>query len=207
MDPKSLAIPLAFIMLAAVLCWQLIGAKGKWWLKLIAIVVVPGFGLAVWGSIGSYKGWPTNDGPPEKAVVIATSVREPDPKTGDPGAIYVWLMPLEPITGGSNPLGYASPGGEPRAYKFPYTRPGHEMAEGAERSIRMGRPVAFERTAPQPANPGGGEEGNEETKDVDAPQGVPPPGTPGGSGRHEPGVEFKMYEFPTPSRPRKDTHD
>lgn len=203
MDPKSLAIPLAFIMLAAILCWQLIGAKGKWWLKLLAIVVVPGFGLAVWGSIASYKGWPTTDEPPEKALVLASSVREPDPKTGDPGAIYVWLMPLKGAGTALNPFDYVSPGGEPRAYKFPYSRPSHEMLVGAEQSLKDGKPVVFERQEKGKSSGGTEGEPGEEAEDGEsADDAQPGHGRPGGRPQQGEG-EFKVYELPTPSLPKK----
>jgi hypothetical protein len=204
MDPKSLAIPLAFILLAAVLCWQLIGAKGKWWLKLLAIVVVPGFGLAVWASIGSYKGWPTSDEPPEKALILASSVREPDPRTGDPGAIFVWLMPLkESSSGGINPFDYATPGGEPRSYQFPYSRPAHQMLASADQSIREGRPVVFERLEKRPPSGDEGEPGEEAEGEESVDGAVPGNGRPGGTPPPGGGEEFKVYELPAPSLPRK----
>ncbi len=202
MDPKALAIPLAFIMLAAILCWQLIGAKGKWWLKLLAIVVVPGFGLAVWGSIASYKGWPTTDEPPEKALLLSSAVREPDPKTGDPGAIYVWLMPLKDTGTALNPFDYVSPGGEPRAFKFPYSRPSHEMLVGAEQALKDGKPIVFERGEKGMA---GGQEGEsgEDAESGESADGVPPgEGRPGTRPRPGEGG-FKVYELPTPAPPRK----
>src|SRR5262249_39619041 len=59
MDYRTLAIPLGFILLAALLCWWVIGTKGAWWKKLLAIVFVPTFGLAVWHALPTYLGWPS----------------------------------------------------------------------------------------------------------------------------------------------------
>ena len=145
MDPNALAIPIAFILLSALLCLLLIGSKWDWKQKLALIVIVPAFGLAVWQSIGSYKGWPTTESPPDKALLNGIIIREPDKSINDKGAIYLWLMPFDDGAKPSffNPLGYASPGGEPRCFALPYTRQAHEQLEGAQDLLRRGGRVVF----------------------------------------------------------------
>lgn len=207
MDEKTLAIPIAFILLAAVLCWQLIGAKGRWWAKLITILVVPGFGLAVWASITSYKGWPTQDETPEKAIMLAGAVHEPNPKTRDPGAIFLWLVPLK-NTQGINPLDYVSSGGEPRAYQLPYSRQAHNEVEGAKARMRAGQPVMFERgkkgakgNRGRRGRPGDGVEQPGGPGSQGNPNGAP--GLPGyGTGDDQGG--FSLHQFPTPTSPPKE---
>jgi len=181
MDRYTLAIPLAFILLSAVLCLLLIGSKWAWWQKLALIVIVPGFGLVLWNALGSYKGWPSTDAIPEKSLIYWGLVREPEPKKGDEGAIYIWLMPLDgKIDIPLNPLEYISPGNEPRAYALPYTRRMHEALEAAKAMTREGRPAVLDLT--------GAEEGGDE----DGMQGDPDR------------RDFKVYDLPPPRPPLKE---
>lgn len=205
MDPNALAIPLAFILLAAVLCLLLIGSKWRWWQKLALILIVPAFGLVVWGAIASYKGWPTTADTPEKAMVYWALVREPDPQHGDPGAIYLWLMPMDGReSSGHNPLDYVSPGNEPRAYKLPYSRPGHRGAQRAQKMIREGRPVVFDRTG---KNGGGQGDGDEGDGSGDGAEGQGGPGGPPGYGTEPDRQDFQIYELPPAHPPAKQPED
>lgn len=198
MDPHALAIPLGFILLSAVLCLLLIGSKWKWWQKLLLIVTVPSFGLAVWSSLGSYKGWPTTAAPPEKALVYWVLVREPEPARGDPGAIFVWLTPVEEDASGSlNPLDYDSPGGEPRAYKLPYSRSLHQATETAKNIIGRGQPAVLELHEPRGEEPPGDGEERE--------GGRPSEGGQQGSSPRNPGYgenDIRVYPLP-PALPPK----
>lgn len=199
MDPRTLAIPVAFILLAAVLLLLLIGSKWNWWQKLLLIVVVPTFALAVWSSLGSYKGWPTDSEPPRKAMIFWVLVREPEPG-GDPGAVYLWLRSMDEKSDASlNPLDYVSRGGEPRAYLLPYSRLLHKGADRARGLLKDGKPVVIEfgRKGGRSGEGDGEGEGN---GDGDGEGG---PGGPEGYGV-EPGREdFKIYELPPPQPPRK----
>lgn len=200
----TLAIPLAFILLAALLCWQIIGTKGSWRAKLAAIVFVPMFGLAVWASMPSYFGWPTSEGLPDKGLFVWADVREPDQRTGDKGVIYVWLVPMDDAPDGKNPLGYAKPKGAPRAYVLPYSRRTHEMMERAKRSTAAGRQVVIEPTENgsegdgEPGDAAGsGEPGSEQGQH--GPQG---PGRPG-TGTQGDDIGVRAYELPPPALPPK----
>lgn len=153
----TLAIPIAFIVLAAVLLWCLIGSKGKWWGKLILIIAVPAFGIAVWKSLDSYLGWSTPERLPNKFILIWAEVREPDKK--DPGAIYLWVQSYEPIDS-KNPLDYKPENQEPRTYKLPYSRKWHEQLEAAKALLKKGRGVVFEMKGQGQGNIEG-EEGKE----------------------------------------------
>jgi hypothetical protein len=203
MDDRTLAIPVAFILLSALLCWMLIGARGKWWLKLATILIVPAFGIAVWAAISSYKGWPTADEPPEKAVLLCGAVHEPDAKRDDPGVIYLWLAPL-PEAGAApslNPFDYLSGGGEPRSYKLPYTRQLHDALNGAQAAAKDGRPMMFSRSPKKPGGRGGGRPRSDE----DAVEGEEShPGGAGQNGAQGEGErdEYHFYDLP-PASPQK----
>lgn len=199
MDTRNLAIPFAFILLAAVLCFVLIDPKRwRWWLKLPLVVLVPAFGLIVWSSIASYKGWPTTAELPEKSLVISGIVREPEPARDDPGSIYLWLVPFDG-TSSFNPLDYSAPRGEPRSHKLPYSRSLHKAVDQAMGMIREGKPVVLDRGG-KPRGQGGGE-------------GEPGEGAEGsgdGTGGGRPGYgydrdrqDFQVYELPPPRPPVK----
>ena len=213
MDPNSLAIPFAFILLAAVLCLLLIGSKWKWWQKLALILIVPAFGLIVWGAIESYKGWPSKADPPRRSLVHWVLIREADPAHGDPGAIYVWLSPLEEGRSGvHNPLEYDSPGGEPRAYKLPYTRSLHKGMQRAQRMLQEGRPVVLDLPPGGLKGGGNGQPGEGEPGEGEGDgdgEGANGDGGPNGHGgrqgyRYPDGrTDFKIYELPAPHPPQK----
>ena len=200
MMTQTLAIPLGFILLAALLCWWIIGTKGAWWKKLLAILLVPTFGIAVWRALPSYLGWPTPDRLPDKSLLLWAAVREPEPKAEDPGAIYLLLRPLaEKEKSGMVLLDYAEPKGEPRLYKMPYSRKMHEAMQSAEGMIRDGKPVVLDMT--------GGAQGAGNGRPG---QGRPggPGGGPGGEGSNGYGGDPdrrdpQIYELPPPHPPEK----
>ncbi len=109
-----------FAALAALLCWLLIYARGHWAVKAATTVAVLAFSFAVWHAIGTYGGWPTAAAPPKDAVFISAIVIEPNVSQGEPGAIYLWLVPN---IAQSSVLGYDSRASEPRAYRLPYSEP------------------------------------------------------------------------------------
>ena len=201
MYPRTLAIPLAFFLLAVVLCLILIGTKWNWWQKLLVIVVVPAFCIVIWSSLGSYKGWPTDSSPPRKAMVFWVMVREPRPDGSDPGAIYLWLRSLD--SGGdprANPLGYTSRDGEPRAYVLPYSRNMHKGADRARLMLKNGRPVVVEFGR---KGGGGDGEGGDGDGDGDG-QGGDGQGNGRGGYGIEPGREdVQFYELPPAVPPMK----
>jgi hypothetical protein len=135
-----MAIYAGFVLLAGILLWLLAAARGPWQVKLVLIVTVPTFGVAVWHALGTFKGYPVPHAPPPEAILLASVVKEPAP--GQPGAIYLWLVPT--ATGSANPLAYRSDG-EPRAYVVPYTRQLHEQAQTARRLAASGRRVLLRR--------------------------------------------------------------
>lgn len=134
-------LAIAFLLIAGLLLWFVIGSRGAWWLKLPVVVGTCAFTFAVWDALGSFDGWATVREPPARALFVSAVVDEPD-------AIYVWLIaPLEPGV-----LGYRPRAGEPRAFRLPYTRQLHEQVERGSRLTRKGRHVELRK----PARRGGG---------------------------------------------------
>lgn len=180
----SIAIPLGFAVLAGVLCWYLTYTKGRWPLKLCLIALLSGFGLEVWSALDSYSGWPAREELPRRSLLIAAIMREPNPATRDPGAIFVWVQPL--VDGNPDPFEYRPVSGEPRAYRLPYSRPTHEqMSQALQAMSQGGRPIVLERTGSPGGAPGQEGSGNGDTYDDE-------------------GTGIQMYELPPPGVPDKD---
>lgn len=124
------AIAVAFLLVAGLLLWFVIGSRGPWPLKLVAIVAASAFTFLLWDALDSFSGWPAEAQPPERALLLASSVDEPD-------AVYLWLVP--PVRPG--PLEYRPDDAEPRAYKLPYSRELHEQVDLAARMAQSGSRV------------------------------------------------------------------
>lgn len=127
-------IALGFALLAGLLLWFVIGSRGRWWVKLSAIVVTCAFTFAVWDALDSFTGWPSTQSPPSRALLVSSTVDEPD-------AIYLWLIPSPK----SGLLGYRPDEVEPRAYRLPYTREQHEQVDRANGLARKGQQVELRR--------------------------------------------------------------
>lgn len=134
-------IAVAFLCLAALTLWTVIGARGPWQAKLALIVVVTAYTFAVWHALGSFTGWPTTEPFPKRALYMSSVVVEPTAETK--GAIYVWVIP--PDKGGL--LEYRNSQSEPRAYRLPYTRPAHEQIQKANEMAAKGQRVELQGTA------------------------------------------------------------
>ncbi len=120
-----MAVYISFVVISALLLWAVIYARGPWAVKLALIFTVPVFGVVVWHSLESYRGWPANVSPPADASMVAQYVDEPN-------AIYLWLIP---------------PGEDkPRAYRIPYTRAAHEQAAKAQEIAKRGGRAGFRKT-------------------------------------------------------------
>jgi hypothetical protein len=126
-------IAIGFALVGGLLLWFVIGSRGRWWIKLPTIVVTSLFTFIVWHALDSFSGWPTAQMPPPRALMLGSSVDEPR-------AIYVWLL----VPSAPGPLEYRPDGGEPRAYRLPYSRELHEQVDRASKLASKGQPVELE---------------------------------------------------------------
>lgn len=108
-----------YIILIGLLVWNILGARGKWWLKLLAIFVTFSFSFLLFNAMDSYKGWASADTIPKQSQFVAGIVSQPSPLNNNQGIIYLWVIPLE---SNHNIFDYQSKSGEPRAYKVPYSK-------------------------------------------------------------------------------------
>lgn len=87
-------------------------------------LLAPAVSFALWQSMHPLTGWPTKAKPPQERLVYAV-IREPDPATGDKGAIFLWL----------------EEGDKPRAYEIAYSRRRQYQTQGAMNATAHGTAV------------------------------------------------------------------
>jgi hypothetical protein len=142
-----MTIPLVFFSLTGLILWFIIGARGHWGIKAFIILLTLHVCLSVGMSIPNFAGWPSGDRLPDKFLVHWITIKEPDKKTKEDGYIYIWATTLsqqeKEVEGWKQ---YLLSFGvqdftEPRAYRTPYTREGHERGEDALKKIKNGEPV------------------------------------------------------------------
>jgi hypothetical protein len=116
---QTLAIPIAFLFLCCLFLWIIIGASGRWWLKLILMITAAVISYASWVTLDSYFGSPK---PTElkamsgqTAFLFWVTINEPDGQR-DAGSICMWLRPAREAS--------------PKLYQFPYSRSLHETSQG-----------------------------------------------------------------------------
>jgi hypothetical protein len=113
-----MTLALAYIALFAIFAWFIVYARGKWAVKLAAIVAMPLFAYTVHQALAYRTGWPTSDTPPKSAKFMAGVILEPR-------EIDLWLMV----------------GDKPRAFKVPYSRQLHKQVDQANAAAKQGVPV------------------------------------------------------------------
>ena len=142
-----MTIPLVFFSLTGLILCFIIGARGHWGIKAFIILLTLHVCLSVGMSIPNFAGWPSGDRLPDKFLVHWITIKEPDKKTKEDGYIYIWATTLsqqeKEVEGWKQ---YLLSFGvqdftEPRAYRTPYTREGHERGEDALKKIKNGEPV------------------------------------------------------------------
>lgn len=126
-----LALVLAYAAVLLLVLLALLWSRWPRWLKTVLVVAVSA--LYFWGhdTVAAVLGLPSTGPLPARFVMVSAMVQEPTQNT--PGAIFLWVRPLEE--------GKAA--GEPRAYRVAYQRPLHEpindgVKKGREGVAQMG---------------------------------------------------------------------
>jgi hypothetical protein len=114
------AVVLSFTALA--LLWS------RWpgWLKGLLVVGVTLFYFYADDQVHGMWGWPSADALPERFVLLAAVIEEPNAKSK--GALYVWVNALE----NGKPLA------QPRAYRLPYAKDLHALLNEGMKKVRQG---------------------------------------------------------------------
>jgi hypothetical protein len=205
----TFGIPLAFVIIAALTLWVVIGSKGYWWFKMIMVSISIFFSISLWNSLSSLQGWPTADMPPEKFEVKWIDVKEPNKKTGAPGSIYVWVRDLQPDHIDESfymRLHHKELEEEPRLYKLPYSRGMHVQSEMIKGTIAKGGRffAGIEAKGQGQGQPGQGKPGKGKGKGQGQGKGKPGQGKDGRGGSLSQEQEFVFHELPPPVFPEKD---
>jgi|LUMV01.1.fsa_nt_gb hypothetical protein len=163
-----MSIALAFLVISSLILWFVIGSKGMWGIKAVTISAALYFCLSIGMSLENLAGWPSIQGLPEEFRVYWIVVQEPDKKSGDKGAIFVWVKdtdPKEQEDEGWLVSFYSNNRSEPRAYQLPYSRELHEDAEEAIKTIRAGGKVGGKKGGEEGEGDGEGEGGGKKGQD------------------------------------------
>lgn len=129
----SLAVAYGFVVILILLI--LLASEVPLILRVTAIMLGVPFIFVTYHMIGELRGLPS-EGPLPKLFELHWSViEEPDKAADTPGAIYLWLRPL-------NAQNY--PTGEHRVYRLPYSSEVAETVRNANNQIENGQSVAGE---------------------------------------------------------------
>ena len=129
----TVGIPITFVIIASVLLWFLIGAKGNWYLKAALIVITLYTSVGLWLSIDGMLGWPTYKDPPKTFQIHWLMVEEPNKIAGSPGAVYLWASDIDKEE-------------KSRLYALPYSRNAHEQSEDILDKLKNGKPVVASKS-------------------------------------------------------------
>ena len=131
MNSVVLAISVAYVVMAVLLLAMGLTSRFTWWIKAAAIVVTSAFFIEAFFATRSLLGWPGTSALPRRFQLLWTRVVEPDPKLGDPGAVFLWIEELD-----DNNV----PSGTPRSYRLKYTPPLADRSNKAKDEIMSGNP-------------------------------------------------------------------
>lgn len=128
MNEMLLALVLAYLFFTALLLLALIYSRLPVLLKIGLVVVAVGF---YWLSYQGWKetqGWPALSTLPDKFLLHAAVVDEPDKDAGIDGVIQIWVSDLR-----DDQVAV-----QPRAYQMPYEIGMHGKIQEAERQMNNG---------------------------------------------------------------------
>jgi hypothetical protein len=131
MTSTVLAIAASYVVLGVLLLTLGLGSRFAWWVKSAAIVVTSVFFVEAFYATKDLLGWPRTGQLPARFQLLWVRVAEPDVKSSNPGAIYLWIEAVD-----ENNV----PDGVPRSYRLVYSRPLADRAVKARQEIMSGKP-------------------------------------------------------------------
>ena len=131
MTSTVIAISLGYAALAVLLLGLGLEARLRWWIKAAAIVVTSVFMVVVFFATNGLLGWPARGPLPARFQLLWSRVVEPDVRTGDAGAVYLWVEETD-----ENNV----PSGVPKSYRLPYSRALADRSLAARDEIIAGHP-------------------------------------------------------------------
>jgi len=131
MTSTVIAISLGYAALAVLLLGLGLEARLRWWIKAAAIVVTSVFMVVVFFATNGLLGWPARGPLPARFQLLCSRVVEPDVRTGDAGAVFLWVEETD-----ENNV----PSGVPKSYRLPYSRALADRSLAARDEIIAGHP-------------------------------------------------------------------
>jgi hypothetical protein len=131
MTSTVVAISLGYAAVAVLLLGLGLEARLRWWIKAIAIVATSGFMVVVFFATNGLLGWPARGALPARFQLLWTRVVEPDARSGDAGAVFLWVEETD-----ENNV----PTGTPKSYRLPYSRSLADRSAAARDEIIAGHP-------------------------------------------------------------------
>jgi len=131
MTSTVVAISLGYAALAVLLLGLGLEARLRWWIKAGAIVVTCAFMIVVFYATNGLLGWPARGALPARFQLLWSRVVEPDVRTGDAGAVFLWVEETD-----ENNV----PSGLPKSYRLPYSRALADRSNAARDEIIAGHP-------------------------------------------------------------------
>ena len=122
----SLDVVLSLAALALLCVLALLWSRWPVWLKGLLVVGVTLFYFHIDNVVHRMWGFPSADPMPERFVLLAAVIEEPNAK--NKGALYVWVNALE----------NGKPVPEPRAYRLPYSKDLHALLNEGMKKVRQG---------------------------------------------------------------------
>jgi hypothetical protein len=122
----TLPVVLSVAALAFLTVLALLWSRWPAWLKGVLVVAVTLFYFFADEVVHGMWGWPSADALPERFVLLAAVIDEPNAKR--PGALYLWVNALED----------GKPGAQPRAFVLPYRKDLHALLNDGMKKIREG---------------------------------------------------------------------
>lgn len=133
----------SFVALGALVAALLFRSAWPLWVRSAVVLALFGVFQLAWAVSERMAGFPSESTLPERFVMLASVIEEPNAERGEAGAIYVWLNALED----------GRPAAQPRAYRLPYGKDLHTRLDEAMKKIRQGV-AQVGSTEPQRANSG-----------------------------------------------------
>lgn len=197
MEITTIGIPIAFIILATLFLWYIIGAKGHWLFKTVLILISLFTSLFLWKSTEDIAGWPTVHKLPDKFQIFWTMAKEPKLNNINSGGIYIFAQDLLPP---KDEFKLHSVENEPRLYKLPYSKEAHKKVEEIQKALKAGKPffagVKYGKGDGNEDGDGQGGKGKGKGYGKNKGDGK-------GSGSFSKEQVFMIYELPPPKFPEK----
>lgn len=128
MSEAVIGLTVAYVALAAFVIGLSIFSRWPFWVKLVSVASVCGLYFLTYASLKGMLGWPTRAELPERFMLLASYISEPDKASGASGSIQIWAASLAD----------RRPADAPRAYLLDYDADLHGQLDEANQRMRQG---------------------------------------------------------------------